>query len=625
MHEFFEEQARRGPGNTALICGDNNWSYAELNRDANCLANYLIEFGVKPDDRVAICAGRDKALVIGLLAVLKAGGAYVPLDPKYPPDRLAFMLADCTPTAVLVDGDTNSLVAEILARPELVGQSDDSDWGDSFGAGNKLAISAKTVAINLESDGALWSQYPADNPDRKALGLTARNLAYVIYTSGSTGAPKGVQVEHRGVVNLLCSLGDVIKVSHSDRLLSVTTVSFDIAALEIFLPLSKGACLVLAKQTDVLNPNTLWECIATKDITLMQATPVMWQSLLDARSDTAPNLRAICGGDVLTRDLAAAVANRVRTLWNVYGPTEATIWSSFKQISGSELRDKSVPIGSPVSNTMLYVLDENGLPVPTGVMGELYIGGVGVARGYLNRPELTAERFLKDPFSSLSDARMYRTGDLGRYLPNGDVEFVGRKDDQVKIRGFRVELGEIEAHLREHECVKDVVVVLNRTVAGQGHLGHVGLIAYVVCTGHADNIADDRELDVAAMLRSHLVSRLPDYMVPVGYVLLRNLPLTPNGKVNRKALPSPGSHAYIRADYEKSESEKESLLAGLWEELLDVERVSRHDNFFQLGGHSLIAMRLVGRLQQLNYSAKVQELFRSPTLAAFANTISAIK
>jgi amino acid adenylation domain-containing protein len=581
IHQLFEAQVRQTPDAIALVHRDQTLTYAQLNQRANRLAHHLRELGVRPDDRVAICLERRPAMLVGLLAILKAGGAYVPLDPAYPSERLTRCLVDAAPRLLLCDH---------AGRQALDG-----------------AALADRVVLDMDQPQA-WAHGSDIDPDPHAIGLTSRHLAYVIYTSGSTGTPKGVMVEHQSTINFLTSMQQTVDVSADDRLLAVTSISFDIASLEMFLPLMVGARIVLLARHEAIVPLALQQAITRFGISIMQATPSTWRALVDAAWPGSPDLKALCGGESLAPDLAATLKNTCRFLWNVYGPTETTIWSScFPMAKG--LLAPAQCIGRPLANTRMYLLDAQGLPVPLGSVGELYIGGAGVARGYLNQPQLTAERFLDDPFCHEPGARMYRTGDLARYLPDGNLVFLGRNDHQVKVRGFRIELGEVEARLSEHPHVGEAVVI-----ARDGVMGDTRLIAYVV-PGH------DAPLELAPVLRTHLGSCLPDYMVPSAFVTLPALPLSPNGKLDRRALPIPDDEAFARQAYAPPQGEVETTLAALWQELLGLERVGRHDNFFELGGHSLLAMRMMSRLRSAGFGINVTTLFANPVIANLATLI----
>ncbi|MFW9080921.1 non-ribosomal peptide synthase/polyketide synthase [Pseudomonas sp. P2757] len=575
VHGLFETQVFRTPDAVALVAGEQMLTYAELNQQANRLAQHLIEQGVGPDSRVAICVERSLDLVVGLLAILKAGGAYVPLDPVYPPERLAYMLEDSAPVAVLVHGATRSL----------------------------LGATATTL---IDLDRCTWRNHSERNP--QVPGLTAANLAYVIYTSGSTGTPKGVMVEHRSVANLLHWSAQLCPTVADAALLQKTPFSFDASVWELFWPLTAGLRLVLASPDAHRDPAELARVIVQQRITVIQFVPALLQQFLELEDvgQCHSLTEIVCGGGELSAALVRSVRERLPQvrLHNVYGPTEATVDSSVWTLEpNSPLADSAPPIGKPLCNTRVYILDAWQQPVPQGVVGELYIGGEQVARGYLNRPELTAERFLQDPFSA--DARMYRTGDLGRYLADGNIQYLGRNDDQVKIRGLRIELGEIQARLSQIEGVQDCVVMAREDVPGDQRL-----VAYYVGT----------PLDTE-VLRADLLRHLPDYMLPALFVHLDALPLSPNGKIERKALPAPDQSALSTREYAAPVGEVEIAIAGLWEELLKVERVGRHDHFFELGGHSLLAVNLVARMRRAGLSADIRVLFGQPTLAALAAAV----
>ncbi|WP_245472434.1 non-ribosomal peptide synthetase [Rhizobium jaguaris] len=588
IHELFEQQAAKTPDAVAVVHEDEELSYGELNARANRLAHHLIALGVKPDQPVAICLKRSPAMVVGVLAILKAGGAYLPLDPAYPSQRLRQVLDDAASRLFLCDAAGRA----------------------ALGPG---ALADLTV-VDLESVNPAWTELPASDPDPRALGLTPRHLAYVIYTSGSTGTPKGAQNEHRAIINRLIWMQRAYALKATDVVVQKTPFSFDVSAWEFFWTLLEGASLVLAPPDAHKDPDALVKLIISQRITTAHFVPSMLVSFMDAKGvDRSTSLqRLVCSGEALPAPLAQKVRRVLpwTGLHNLYGPTEAAIdvtaWSCPADFDGSV-----VPIGRPIANTRVYLLDGHGRPVPFGAVGELYIGGAGVARGYLNRPELTAERFIASPF--IEGDRLYRTGDLGRYLPDGNLEFLGRTDDQVKIRGFRIEPGEIAARLCEHAFVREAVVVAREDRAGDKHL-----VAYVVTSEHADGAEGS---DLAGALRAHLSAQLPDYMVPAAFVQLAALPLTPNGKLDRKALPVPDDAAYARTAYEAPQGEIETTLAEIWTGLLGVERVGRHDHFFELGGHSLLAVQLMERLRRLSLDVEVRTLFARPVLSELAASL----
>lgn len=578
IHELFEEQVEKAPHATAVMFEKEELTYAELNRRSNQLAHYLRHLGVRPDDRVAICVERGLEMIVGLLGVLKAGGAYVPMDPSYPPERLRFILEDCEPVALLTQSN--------LAR--------------------QFVEERRSLPVVDLSATMAWQSRCESNPDRSAVGLGSRHLAYIIYTSGSTGTPKGVMVEHRGLVNFLCSMRRTPGISSSDTLLALTTFAFDIAGLEFYLPLITGARLILLNRDVAVDGARLLKEVLT-GVTIMQSTPATWRMLLDNGWSHTPGLKVLCGGEALSPSLASSLIDRASSVWNMYGPTETTIWSLVKELTAHD--SNAVPIGRPIANTRVYILDGDGEPVPVGITGELYIGGTGVARGYWKRAELTAERFVPDPFGDEAGARMYRTGDLGRWREDGNIEFVGRNDFQVKIRGYRIELGEIEARLEEHAAVREVVVV-----AREDQPGNKRLVAYYT-------LMSEQAPTSAEILQRHLAGKLPEYMVPAAYVRLEKLPLTPNGKLDRNALPPAAGDAYAASAWEAPVGEIETALASIWREVLMVERVGRHDNFFALGGHSLLTARLANGLERENINISAQDIFKHATIESLAAQI----
>ncbi|WP_432779452.1 amino acid adenylation domain-containing protein [Pseudomonas corrugata] len=579
LHGLFEAQALASPDGIAVVADAEQLSYAQLNHRANQIAHRLLALGIRPDDRVAICMDRSVEMVAALLGILKAGAAYVPLDPDYPADRLAYMLENSAPAVVLTQ---RVLQASLPATNARVMVLEDEDFATQ----------------------------PTGNP--QASGLHASHLAYVIYTSGSTGLPKGVMNEHGAVVNRLLWMQDAYTLSAADAVLQKTPFSFDVSVWEFFWPLFTGARLVMARPGGHRDPAYLREVIQTQGITTLHFVPSMLDVFLaHGEAGECEGLRQVmCSGEALPGHLVRRFKAQLpqTALHNLYGPTEAAVDVTAWDCSGAETPD-STPIGKPIANTRIYLLDAHGQPVPMGVAGEIYIGGVQVARGYLHRAELTAERFLDDPFSERPNARMYRTGDLGRYLADGNIDYLGRNDDQVKIRGFRIELGEIEAKLARHEAIKEAVVLAREDVPGAKRL-----VAYFTVHGDEFNIEIES-------LRAQLQAQLPEYMVPAAYVRLDALPLTPNGKLNRKALPAPDQASVITREYEAPLGEVEVTIAGIWQDLLGLERIGRHDNFFELGGHSLLAVKMIERMRQAGLSADVRVLFGQPTLAALAAAV----
>ncbi|KWK19878.1 hypothetical protein WT79_30590, partial [Burkholderia stagnalis] len=592
LHGLFEEQVRRTPEATALIAGDERLSYAELNARANRLARYLVDLDVVPDTLVAVCLERGTSMVVSLLGILKAGGAYVPLDPAYPGARLAHILSDAAPTVVIVDPTGRKALADAL--------------GD--------ALLSQYTLVDVSVGSPPWNGLSADDLSPHALGLTSRHLAYVIYTSGSTGMPKGAQNEHSALVNRLVWMQSAYRLDTRDVVLQKTPFSFDVSVWEFFWTLANGATLVMAAPGAHRDADYLTDVIAQHGVTTLHFVPSMLGGFLEAPglSRCTTLSRIICSGEALPVATARRCLERLpqAQLHNLYGPTEAAIdVTAFT--CPADFDAQTVPIGKPIANTRIYLLDDDQAPVPLGAVGELYIGGVGVARGYLNRPELTAERFLPDPFARAAgqpDARMYRTGDLARYLPDGNLVFLGRNDDQVKIRGFRIEPGEIEAQLAAHDTVRDAIVIARHDAAGNARL-----LAYVTLHDDAPRV------ELVRQLREHLAARLPEYMVPAAFIVLDALPLTANGKLDRRALPEPDDDAYVQVQYEAPQGEIERTLAVLWTELLGVERIGRHDNFFALGGHSIVAIRMVSRIvSETGKALPLHKIFEAPTVAALA-------
>lgn len=567
----FGEQVDATPTGVALSCGSEHLTYAELRQRVTLLASLLRDIGVGPEVVVGMCVPRSPQMVIAMLGILEAGGAYLPLDPAYPKDRLAFMLEDSGAHVVVTLGSA----AEGLPLE-----------------GRRVVDVARALSP-AEVSGKL-PPAPAAAPDQ---------LAYVLYTSGSTGRPKGVQITHRNLVNFLDSMLERPGLRADDVLLSVTSPSFDIAGLELYLPLICGARVVLAQQQDASDGAQLAALIASCGATFMQATPSTWRLLAEAGWPGRSSLVALCGGEALSETLASWLLGRTAALWNMYGPTETTIWSTCEQVKPGE----AITLGRPIANTRVYVLDAALQLVPVGVAGRLFIAGEGVARGYLGRPELTTSRFLADPFSGVPGSRMYDTGDLVRWRPDGRIEFLGRDDNQVKLRGFRIELGEIEVALRQQAGVAEAVVL---ALPGAG--GEPALVAYVVPQQGA-------EMDLTE-LKAQVRSQLPEYMVPSTLVRLDAFPLTPNGKLDRSALPRPLEASPGAADsFVAPTTALERQLAAAWSEALGLERISLHDDFFALGGQSLLATRLAFKLRErLGVEVGAIALFQYPTVAELA-------
>jgi amino acid adenylation domain-containing protein len=569
VHQLFEEQTARTPNAPALEFEGESLTYAQLDARANQLARYLVRIGVQPGDMVGLYLERSAEMIVALLGAWKAGAGYLPLDPTFPRERLAFVFEE-------------SGVPVLLTQTRLMADLPSSD--------------ARVVC--LDRDRPLLDR---ESPARPQIAADPARVAYTIYTSGSTGKPKGVEVTHRNVVNLLCSMARQPGLCARDTLVAVTTISFDIAALELYLPLITGAELVLASRPVASDGLQLLDLLRGSKATVMQATPVTFRLLLEAGWKGDPNFTALCGGEALPRDLANRILDCNVALWNMYGPTETTIWSAVNRV---ERGDGPVPIGAPIANTQFYVLDANGEPVPAGVAGELVIGGDGVARGYYKRPELTAQKFVADTFSGVHGARVYRTGDLVRRLPNGQYEFLGRMDGQVKLRGFRIELGEIESVLASHPAVKQAVVLLREDAPGDKRL-----IAYLLPAAGG--------IPAAGELRGYLLPQLPDYMVPSGFVTLAEFPLTPNGKLDRGALPAPDwAKQSAGTPYAPPVTDEEKRLAAIWAEVLRVERVGINDNLFELGADSLHVFQIVARANKAGINVKPRQVLQFRTISA---------
>jgi surfactin family lipopeptide synthetase A len=569
VHELFEAQAQRTPNRVAASFGGRRLTYRELGEKANLLAIHLSELGVGTDDRVALHLERSLDMLVALLGILKAGASYVPLDPNYPRESLEFVLEDSRPRVLLTQQRLR----------------------------NRLQPGSATVLL-IDALPPVPPE-PAPSP---GLG----DIAYVIYTSGSTGKPKGVQVPHQAIVNFLSAMQREPGITSDDKLLAVTSLSFDIAALELFLPLVTGAHVVIAAADVTNDGRRLAALLKSSGATIMQATPSTWRMLGAAGWEGNAGLKILCGGEAWPLKLANALLSRCSSLWN-YGPTETTIWSAAARI----MVGQPVLIGPPIANTTFYVLDPGSQVVPLGVPGELYIGGDGVTRGYLNRPELTSERFIPDPFSERIGARLYRTGDLVRQLSNGRFEFLGRLDFQVKVRGFRIELGEIEAILRTHPSVQDATVI-----ALDGEEGGKRLVAFVTPNGVAD-------LPVGG-LREFLRLKAPPHMTPAAIVALEAFPLTPNGKVDRKALALRHDRAQPTSDsaFVAPRTPLEELVAGLWCDCLEIKEVGLHDNFFELGGDSLSVVHLSLEIERATgVSLPMSFIFVSPTVFEIAKAL----
>ncbi|MCY8802391.1 non-ribosomal peptide synthetase DhbF [Bacillus spizizenii] len=570
LQDMFKKQAILTPERIALICDDVQVNYQELNEKANRLAHLLIEKGLGPEQFVALALPRSPEMVASMLAVLKTGAAYLPLDPEFPADRISYMLEDAKPSCIITTEEIAARLPDGLSVPQLV--------------------------LDQTVTQEIVKRYSPDNPN---VSVSLAHPAYIIYTSGSTGRPKGVVVTLKSLSNFLLSMQEAFSLGEEDRLLAVTTVAFDISALELYLPLISGAQIVIAKKETIREPQALAKMIEYFDIDIMQATPTLWHALVTNEPETLRGLRVLVGGEALPSGLLQALQKLHCSVTNLYGPTETTIWSATAFL---EEGLKGVPpIGKPIWNTQVYVLDNGLQPVPPGVVGELYIAGTGLARGYFRRPDLTAERFVADPYGP-PGARMYRTGDQARWRADGSLDYIGRADHQIKIRGFRIELGEIDAVLAKHPDIEQAAVVVREDQPGDKRL-----VAYVVAASAIDT----------ADLRRYVGASLPDYMVPAAFMEMDELPLTPNGKLDRKALPAP--------DFSTSVSDRgprtpqEEILCDLFAEVLGLARVGIDDSFFELGGHSLLAARLMSRIREvMGAELGIAKLFDEPTVAGLA-------
>ncbi|POY38673.1 non-ribosomal peptide synthetase [Flavobacterium alvei] len=569
LYDLFVLQAQQSPKNIALEYLDNVISYEDLQRQTNQMSHYLKDQGLVAGDFIAVSLPRSPELLISLLAIMQCGAAYLPLDNEYPISRLQFMLEDSKAKFLL----TSKTISNSL--PKL---------------GNTILIEQAVASLN---------QYPVTKLQTK---VTPEDLAYILYTSGSTGNPKGVPITHKNLVNFLCSMALEPGINENDRLLSITTISFDIAGLELYLPLIKGATLILADQETARDGRLLLELIENGNINFLQATPTTWLMLLDSGWSKKLPLKALCGGEAMPVDLAKDLLIKCDSLWNMYGPTETTIWSSIKQIKTDQ---SIITIGKPIANTQIYIIDDQCQLVAPGNIGEIAIGGDGVAKGYWNRPELTSEKFIENKFSTNKDNLLYRTGDLGRILSNNEIECLGRLDQQVKIRGHRIEPGEVEQALIVLEGIKYAVVLANENF----------LIAHIV----PESDIESAEIQIPRW-REALASQLPPHLVPQDFNLLEKLPKTLNGKIDRKALSEYKTNKII--NYTAPRTEEERLVASIWQESLNLEQVDIFSNFFEIGGHSIKAVKVIIEIEKhINKRIPLSSLFEYSTVEKFAKLL----
>jgi amino acid adenylation domain-containing protein len=575
VQALFEQQAHRTPDSIAVEFASERLTYRELNQRADHLAGHLRGYGAAPGVLVGISVERSAQMVVAVLAILKSGAAYVPLDPALPAARIALMIEDAAMPLIVTQGTIAS------------------------------SLPPHHATLVCLDDAALEAAAPDAPPP---LAATPGDLAYIIFTSGSTGRPKGVEIFHRGLTNYLCSMQRAPGMTPDDVVFAITTLSFDISTLEIFLPLITGARVVVISRETALDGWALISEVERRRATLLQATPTTWRMLLETPWEKSPGLRALIGGEACPRELAAQLLSRCDELWNMYGPTETSVWSTIEKLT---TEDEIISIGRPIANTRIYILDTHLEPTPIGVPGELHIGGTGLARGYAKRPDLTAEKFIPDPYSEIPNARMYQTGDLARYLPDGRIECLGRLDHQIKLRGFRIEPGEIEAVLKEQPSIRDVTVVLRGEGAAQR------LVAYCVRRG-AENSGEISPADLTAVLSA----RLPAYMIPANFIFLQAMPLTASGKIDRRALPEPGVEMTTERVHAPPENSVHAHLIEIWEEVLNRKPIGIRDDFFEIGGHSLLAARVIAlTTERLGHRLPFAEFFANPTIEAHTRSL----
>ncbi|MEI6274794.1 MAG: amino acid adenylation domain-containing protein, partial [Prolixibacteraceae bacterium] len=577
VHQLFEEQVDLHPESIAVVDDYGEFSYKDLNDRANLLANYLVKLGAAEDQIVSVYVERGIQMIVAILAISKTGATYLPLDPIYPKDRIAMILNDAQPIISITQKSLSGQISENTGKIVLIDES---------------SLYANESSENLH----------LGNPDKPL---------YIIYTSGSTGKPKGVPIKQNSVVNLVNSMNKLLRITSEDILLSVTTITFDIAVMDIFGPFLKGAKIVIASQETMADMELLIRKFTTSKATVFEATPVTYRMLVLNSWPGNPNIRLVCGGEALSKELVRELQARSKEIWNVYAPTETTIFSVVKKLSKEDSAgDGYVPLGRPIDNTLLYVLNKDLVPVPVGVPGELFIGGVGLSPGYLNMPEITRDRFINNPFPNEQKSKIYKTGDVVRYLDNGDVLFMNRIDNQVKIRGFRIELGEIESALALYETIKNNVVMVREDSRKEKNL-----IAYIV---QKENTTTD-----LADLRNFLKTKVPDYMVPASFLFLDQFPLTQTGKIDRKSLPEPDDNLNQSAKiYIEPTNEIEKELTVIWSESLNISKIGIGDNFFELGGNSLYATIIISRINKnFNIHLPLRSIFEKQNLADLATEI----
>jgi len=591
------EQSELYAHKTALRFGDTEISYQQLEQQSNQLAHYILSTGIVPGSLVAVALERSVEMVISLLAILKAGCAYIPLDPTYPANRIEMIFEDAKVGGLI----TNTSLHESMPSCERVILIDEL----------MSPLNGFHDGIQLTGDHSISIQDESIVRFAPKITIKPDSLAYVIFTSGSTGRPKGVMISHKALLNFTLSIQKKPGISVNDHVLAVTTIAFDIAVLEIWVPLISGATIHIASENESKDGYELLQFIRERQISIMQATPATWKILIESGWDNSPQLTCLCGGEAMPRQLATELLDRCRQVWNMYGPTETTVWSTIFQITNDNLAGETVvPIGLPIDNTSIYILDEAQRPVPIGIPGELFIGGDGVATGYLNRPDLTNERFINNPFRA--GQKMYHTGDIARYRSDGVVEYIGRADQQIKLRGYRIELGEIEFHLQEHPEIKQCAVAL----IGSDSLAR--LVAFYIPNDSENTIS-------VTLLTEHIRKTVPDYMIPTQYVKVKEFPLTPNGKLDRKKLMQYEINDDSNSDFNKVQARNsiEYTLVKIWQEVLGMKSISVLDNFFDIGGHSLIAVRLMSRItNEFDQHLPLATIFQHPTIVQLAESLS---
>jgi amino acid adenylation domain-containing protein len=578
IHELITKQSQKSPDTVAIKHKKDRITYRELEISTNQVNAFLHTKNITKGDVIAVAMDRSIPMAACLLAIMKAGGTYLPVDPNLPIERIAYILEDSSAKKIIVSKKYEELFAEYTDK-----------------------IIFDDIWLNR-------SDYPEDFP---SVDTDCDDLIYIIYTSGSTGHPKGVGVSHKGLINLLLYRLTAPGVTENDNMLGLTTMSFDIAQEELYLPLISGALLTIVDMEITRDGSALLEIVKTEHITLMQATPYIWQMMLESGWDTPLPIKIFCGGEALTNELAGKLLDRCSEVWNMYGPTETTICTTVKKITDSK---ELITIGKPIENARVYILDENLNKVMPGIEGELYISGVGVTKGYINRPELTAEKFIEDKFSTIPGEKMYKTGDLGRLLQNGEIQFIGRKDNQIKLRGYRIEKEEIEYQLKLQDGIKDALVTVY-----EDSVKNARLVAYLTLR---KQLNDD---DIAGLIdncKNELKKALPEHMVPANYEVIAEMPLLPSGKINLKALPKPNIQDAV-SEYTAPDTEIEKMLVEVWEDHIGIKKIGITDNFFDLGGTSLIAVKTKIQIEKLtNKRLSPSVLFKYPTIKQLAGALN---